>query len=563
MPHLNETGLERVLNRLKSYFAKKTDTVFSVNSKLPDKNGNVEINQVEIANNLTSTDSKLVAEEFISRTTGGNVSVHDGNANLAVVRGNMVHTGIVQESITMTVTPVQRAAGVDPIEAEIDKEAFKEYVTESRSITLVYENEDWTSNPLLYGVTVSGDPLPGDKIEITYVMADRGVITAATPASFRSTGWNLYNHSAGYARVLKYSDDYGYMVGGTFVNLQFSETLTGTRSEVEVSSQGLFNVPSDGYVFVSGGTSVDTYILMTHSDWTMGPSGDWQAYTESFVDLSDPMENFPYGLCQVGLYRDEINFNNQICTSVIGRMDYSEENIEILDASGTEYEADRDYIYYVKEEPDTFTFEGESNYTVSDHGMEYFIGTTVDTYAQTLYGENLRDKLRNDVLTISPMDLTEGQKASVRNNIGLDKLAVENGGTGGTTPEEARTNLGVDLLVDKDTDAVSVTWLSGATTYVASSNRTLVFYRRGKIAILRCSINLTTTSTGAAYVDIGTIPEAFKPTTTIYSNAPLRDSTASAGLAIKNDLSVQLRHNNTTAGYLQLLMIYPISSDMW
>lgn len=452
MPHLNETGLERVLNRLKSYFAKKTDTVFSVNSKLPDKNGNVEINQVEIANNLTSTDSKLVAEEFIIRTTGGNVSVHDGNATLAVVRGNMDHTGVVQESITMTVVAVPRAADVDPIEAELDKDAFKEYVTASSNITMIYEDDVWVPNPLLYGVTVSGDPVPGDKIEIAYVMADRGVIAASTPASFRSTGWNLYNHSAGYARVLKYSDDYGYMVGGTFINLQFSETLTGTRSEVEVSSQGLFNVPSDGYVFVSGGTSVDTYIMMTHSDWTMGPSGEWQAYTESFVDLSNPMENFPYGLCQVGLHRDEINFNNQICTSIIGRMDYSEENVEILDASGTEYEADRDYIYYVKEEPDTFTFEGESNYTVSDHGIEYFIGTNVDTYAQTLYGENLRDKLRTDVVTISPMNLTETQKAAIRNNIGLDVLAVENGGTGATTAAEALTNLGLDDVLNDVND---------------------------------------------------------------------------------------------------------------
>ena len=141
--------------------------------------------------------------------------------------------------------------------------------------------------------------------------------------------------------------------------------------------------------------------------------------------------------------------------------------------------------------------------------------------------------------------------------------AVNRGGTGAATETEARTNLGVDILMDKDTDAETITWLSGSTTYVSSSNRALVVCRRGKLGILRCSINLTSTSTGTTYVDIGTLDAKFAPTTTIFFNAPIRDHSDSAGISIKNDLSVQLRHSNTTAGFLQFIMVYPLSSTVW
>lgn len=144
-----------------------------------------------------------------------------------------------------------------------------------------------------------------------------------------------------------------------------------------------------------------------------------------------------------------------------------------------------------------------------------------------------------------------------------DVRPVSKGGTGGATVAAARENLGVDILMDKDTDAEGITWLSGSTTYVSSSNRTLVVYRRGKLGLIRCSINLTSTSTGTSYVDIGTLDAKFTPTTTIYYNAPIRDNSESAGIAIKNDLSVQLRHSNTTSGYLQFTMVYPLSSTVW
>jgi len=61
------------------------------------------------------------------------------------------------------------------------------------------------------------------------------------------------------------------------------------------------------------------------------------------------------------------------------------------------YEYDSNYIYYVLDTPVIYTITTSPVYIVNDWGTEEFIGTTVPVVAQTLYGQNLRDKLRNDV----------------------------------------------------------------------------------------------------------------------------------------------------------------------
>ena len=45
----------------------------------------------------------------------------------------------------------------------------------------------------------------------------------------------------------------------------------------------------------------------------------------------------------------------------------------------------------------TITIEAE--YSCDDHGIEFFTGTTVPVYSEILYGQNLKDKLRRDVIT--------------------------------------------------------------------------------------------------------------------------------------------------------------------
>ena len=314
----------------------------------------------------------------------------------------------------MTVTAPRIAP--DGISATINRDTFVGYVSESGVTTLTYTTM-WSANPALYGVTVTGAPVSGDYITITYYKEQRGTIAVATPSAFKSTWWNLYNHTAGYAYLTKYSTQYGFRIGGTYTALQYSETPTGTKSSI-TPVDGVFTIPGDGYVWVTGGNNTNTYIINQWSDWTDGPAGDFEAYSESTINLATIMNTyFPYGLLRVGVVRDEINVNASLAISKIDRMAYNAENLASAKASGRAYEYDANYIYIVKASYDSNSITLDGDYTASDHGNEFFVGTSVPVYLETMYGNNLKNKLERDVVTISQQTLTSAQQTQVRNNL--------------------------------------------------------------------------------------------------------------------------------------------------
>lgn len=380
----------------------------TVNDIDPDGNRNIQIDEVPLAGNLSTDIAQLITGDFIVRPSGGDAAISNGSASIVSIKGNMVKTGYVPESISMTVTS-------STITATLDRDTFVSYVTSSGTITLTYTDE-WSADPANYGITVSGSPGINDTIVIEYVKENRGIITPADPSSFTSTGWNLYNDDTGYARVVKYSDEYGYLLGGAYTLVDFAETLTGARSSVSVVN-GYFSVPSDGYVFITGGNET-TYVLATWSDWIDGYPGDFETYTADTISISEAMLNFPYGLLAVGNVRDEINLNTQKAINRVQRMTFTPENLEMVIESGVAYDTDTNFIYAELETPTTTNISIDGTYTVSDHGIEYFTGTSVPVVMESLYGENLKDKLRRDVVTISQQTLTNAQKAQVLQNIG-------------------------------------------------------------------------------------------------------------------------------------------------
>ena len=391
----------------------------SVNGILGDADGDVYLDQVPFADNLRSSQSQNVTGTFTARTAGGDASIEDGEAWLTGLRGNRIHNGYVPESLNLTVNMVEREQGEDTISATIDRDTFVAYVSVSGTTVLSYTTS-WSQNPSLYGVTVTGTPKNGDSITIVYVKEVRGTIVQATPATFIATGWNLYNDSLGYAKVIKYSDTYGFRVEGTYTALAFSTTVDGTQTAITVVD-GNFTIPASGYVFVTGGSSVDTEIYMTWSDWTESTDHpEFEAYTDTVIDLGSVMSaNFPYGLLRAGDVRDEINLNAGLAISNVMRMDYNAENLADAEASGRTYEYDTNYIYLERATAITASIELDGGYTASDHGIEYFTGTTVPVYTAVLYGNNLKNKLERDVLTISAQTLTAGQQAQVKQNLGI------------------------------------------------------------------------------------------------------------------------------------------------
>lgn len=393
----------------------------TVNDIQPDPTTrNIQITTVPLADNLTSDETQINQGTYIIRSAGGEAPIQNGAAWLSNIIGNMVKTGVVEESITPSVT-----VGADHLEISIDRDTFVEYVQSSGTITLNYTSA-WSVNPELYGITVTGTPVNGDQIQVVYVKANRGTIKIATPTTFISTGWNLYNHAVGYARVSNYSEEYGFMIGGTYTSIAFSETLNGEQTPI-LPVNGAFNVPSDGYVFVTGGNGTDTMIWMTWSDWVEAPNGGvFAAYSQTSVDISGVMVNFPYGLMKIGNVYDEIDFNTQSAYSRIERLAYTDANLEEVIASGVVYDVDENYIYAAKTFPTTYTISIDGEYTVNDHGTEMFLATTVPVTAASLYGNDLKGKLRTDVLTISQQTLNASQKQQVRNNIDVPSNAELN-----------------------------------------------------------------------------------------------------------------------------------------
>lgn len=421
MAILNKERLAYTLDSIYNYiqrFALKAKTVFSVNGIEP-VGGEVTLDEVPYAQNLTSDDAQVVRGAFVNRASGGGTPVADGDAWLVNILGNRVYTvAPVAEELEMEVTPVERES---PITAAIDRNTFVGYVADSAEITLTYTSA-WSANPASYGITITGTPVSGDVITVHYVKGDRGVIAQSNPSTFVSTGWNLFDLANNRARVLRYSEQYGFKIGGAYSAVGFVENLTDTPIPVTVVG-GNFTVPADGWVLITGGNAT-TYVYMTQSDWTDEYGGDLEAYRESVVDLSGVMVNFPHGLMQAGSIRDEINLNTQIATSNVERLDYNPYNLAIAEQSGREYETDRNYIYIAKAQAQTFSFSLDGAYKVSDHGIEFFTGTTVAVEAEMLYGQNLKDKLRTDVVTISPETLSETQKTQVRANIGAAKDSI-------------------------------------------------------------------------------------------------------------------------------------------
>lgn len=392
--------------------------VKSVNGRTPNAAGNVTVEEVAYARNLVSDTAKASVGTFIERTAGGSASIADGNAYLQQMRGNMLHTGQVAESIEMTVNAEESG-----ITATIDRDTFVAAVSESGTTTLSFTTS-WSADPATYGVTVTGSPQSGDSIVIVYVKEERGTITPAMPDSFTATGWNLYKHSNGYARVVHY--DGKYHVGGAYTALAFSSTPSGTQQAITVVD-GSFEVPADGYVHVTGGNSTTTYITLEWDDWTEGPTVAWAAYSESSIDVSGLFGTgniFPYGLLAVGTTYDVIDLEMGTAISRIDRMTYNSTNLAAAKASGRAWDADEDYIYIVKATADTediSTMDGQ--FTASDHGIEFIDGTEVAVTCLVLYGSNLKNKLERDVATLSAQTLTSEQKAQVRTNIGAASAA--------------------------------------------------------------------------------------------------------------------------------------------
>lgn len=517
-------------------------TVRSVNNVEPDENGNIRLEKVDYADNLTSDSAQDIYGAFSIRTSGGSASIADGDAWCSYIRGNSVKAGYIPEVLEVS------SKSPSSIYVGINKETWRSEVSSSGDTTFNYSNGSWDVDPATKGVLVSGvgDSASGSctkeylvtvdtdafatavsktsgsyeftfatdgwqdsegtsidlsdygisvdgtvfddgdliivnyihgeetaSVTIHYVKQNRGTITNATPSSLVSTGWNLYQKSNGYARVV---GGHQYRVEGSYTSVAFAKTISGQQTALE-ETDGFFSCEEDGYVFVVGAAN-DTCIYLPWTDWVDGYEGEFEDYTSSGFSVpvvdsaNNPLPFATTGLCAVGSVRDEINFDILQAYSKIERMAYTSENLEIAVESGRAYDTDENYIYLVRAVPVTYnlSYSVMSAYTVADHGIEEWVGTTVPVYTESLYGQNLKDKLRKDVVMMSEQNLTKTQRKQVRKNIGVEQtkqysvLSTAWDETTAADVAELNSKLYSEFNVQTDIDATDVPYIARIST---------------------------------------------------------------------------------------------------
>jgi len=264
----------------------------------------------------------------------------------------------------------------------------------------------------------------GDKITINYTRANYGTITQSTPTSFKAVGFNSFkntnvlngykiqngtivadaNSMLGYVKCARNPQNPSYTVfdqnntltgaGWCATTPSTGATVTGGTGDAQLQH---VTFSQDGYVVFS---CTDVSGICVHCTWSGSRDRIYEPYTESVINL--PAKEY----YAVGTYRNVLDLSAKTFTKNVTRIAYTPEALTALLAqhtdwvNGTHYMHDNNYIYHIIT-PTTETVQMNGLYTVNDYSTEEFVGTLVAPYSEHIYGENLVDKLRVDVITDS------------------------------------------------------------------------------------------------------------------------------------------------------------------
>ena len=375
-----------------------------------------EVDYAKEASVIRTSTTQSQTASFIYRTTAGDMSIDTGEATLASIKGNVVMEGYHDE------VKGYETNFADPnTTASIDWDTFITWINGKSWVDYSPFTLTWTGTPGIewsisnsaggstsdssanLGITVTGNVAVNDTITITYSAAAVGTITVALPSEFVATGYNQYNGVEGYAKVI---GDNQYRIAGTADYWEFSPA-DGSTSVVITLDNGKYTPPTDG-VLVPSNPSGDILVALVWSG--IRDNDPYEPYETSTITIptvdgnGTTLPTGEYGMPKVGDVADELNFSERIYIKRIGQYDYSEANLETVQAMGVDYIFDLTNIFYVLETPVTYTLASTVSgvYTANDFGTEEFTGSDVPLEATIIYGNNLVDKLRNlaDIQTI-------------------------------------------------------------------------------------------------------------------------------------------------------------------
>lgn len=331
-----------------------------------------------------------------------------------------------------------------------------------------------------YGLSIStgGVPDQGDLITVTrikgtvnttiniqYQKPDRGIITNATPSQFAASGFNQFNKDSSNFYLSDYTISSGEIVPSIGKYVCYCRALAGSPSGYVAYSSGGYLIPGavgycstvpsngtqltqteeewdkrdaynaslmieeDGYFVVAVSNKDD---LCIHIRWDDEEDEVYEEYvapsTINIPSTAKDGTSLPlasYGMPALGAIKDKLVMDNGTDEGTyiqkIERIAYTEIALQETISSGVAYDYDRNWIYRALTTPVSYTVATHALYEVNDLGTEEFLGTTVPVWAENLYGENLRNKLKVNTLTISEQNpsLNDSQKQQVQENLGF------------------------------------------------------------------------------------------------------------------------------------------------
>lgn len=375
-----------------------------------------EVDYAKEASVIKTSTTQSQTAEFIYRTTAGDMSIETGEATLMSIKGNAVLTGH-QDEVRVYTTNFANPNTT----AEVDWDTFIAWIvtrgwTDASPFTLTWTGNtgsEWSisngtggstgDGSSALGITINGEMTVGDTMTIEYSPEVTGTIMVSMPTSFVATGYNQYDDVEGYAKVI---GDNQYRIVGTADSWEFAPA-DGSTSVVITLDNGKYTPPTDG-VLIPTNPSGDILVALVWSGIRDNdPYEPYETSTITIPTVDEDNTTLPtgeYGMPKVGDVADELNFSERIYIKRIGQYDYSEANLETVQAMGVDYIFDLTNIFYVLETPVTYTLASTVSgvYTANDFGTEEFTGSDVPLEATIIYGNNLVDKLRNlaDIQTI-------------------------------------------------------------------------------------------------------------------------------------------------------------------
>lgn len=373
--------------------------VRSVNGNAPSEDGSVKVDRVERADEIVCKTVSVYSENgFTSRISGEVSGIRPSHASVSRIYGR----------------------------TEEDEGLLVSTMAKSFSTT----GFNWLN--------------PKDSIDGCTISAVDGVLSASPVGRVvfvrvvAGGGGYAVHHGYGSVAACALCRGFGRPAVGSAVTVLTRRPKSSPSDMGDGFINDFYDVEEDGWLCIELSDGGDGHVcvhpvLGGKEDWNRMGYHDYEDYEEHVVEFPSVADdggsspNGVFGLASIRLedgtvLRDEYDVAAGVITRNVGRMAYTQKNLEDVQALGVEWVTDYvESIYYEFRSDDVYPFvvkPVDGDVPACPFGRETMTFGNLEPPCVVEYVENLVGKLSDDVLTVSEQTLTDAEKERVNANIG-------------------------------------------------------------------------------------------------------------------------------------------------